>query len=59
MNIKKVQNSLLGLALADHIGDVNDEIPVLCEALGLICRWSDKYERYIFSWEDKWYEPEE
>ncbi|MFA5025045.1 MAG: hypothetical protein WC503_00860 [Candidatus Shapirobacteria bacterium] len=59
MDIKKVQNALLGLALSEHKGEVNDEIPILCEALGILCKWSDKWERYIFSWESIWYESED
>lgn len=60
MDLKRVQNSLIALSLADHLGDVNNEIPLICEALCLDYRWSDKWERYVFPWEEgRWNEPEE
>jgi hypothetical protein len=52
MDMEKAKQALIGLALANHIGDVNDCIPEFCIALNLECRWSDKWERYIFPWEE-------
>lgn len=43
---------LLGLALAENIGDVNDEIPALCALFDLpVPAWSDDLMRYVMAWE--------
>ena len=49
-----MRNLLTGLALADHIGDVNNYLPWLADALGEERpEWNDHYDRYVFPWEHK------
>ncbi len=48
------QNIIVGIALSDHMGDVNEYLPELADALGLERpEWNDKYERYVFPWEEE------
>lgn len=52
MNIEVIKECLLSLALADHIGDVNDTLPVLCKYLELPApTWHDSKRRWVFEWE--------
>ena len=47
-----VHNLLSGIALADHMGDVNDYLPWLADALNEPRpEWSDEINRYVFPWE--------
>lgn len=49
----KVKDYLQGIALGDHIGDVNNYLPALVEALDVgEAAWSSKWDRMVFSWED-------
>lgn len=50
---RDIKQILKSLSLAENMGDVNDEIPVLCELLGLPApHWSDEWMRYVMAWED-------
>jgi len=43
---------LVGLALSENMGDVNDELPRLAEELDLPTPvWSDRHSRFVFPWE--------
>ena len=47
------KNVITGIALADHMGDVNNYLPWLADALELDRpEWSDEFNRYVFPWED-------
>ncbi len=53
MDIEKIKNCLLQIALADHLGDV--PLKGLCKALDIEVAYSSKWERYVFPWEnDRW-----
>lgn len=44
---------LVGLALSEHMGDVNDYLPRLCSLLGEDPpEWDDDFDRYRMAWED-------
>lgn len=48
---EKARQIVGGLALADHLGDVNDYLPDLCRLLGLPePEWDDDYEGYRMAW---------
>lgn len=49
---KAVRSELHYIALADHMGDVNNALPDLAEALGIRAAYSDKKERTVFEWEE-------
>lgn len=47
------KNILVGLALSEHMGDVNEYLPHLTRLLGLPePTWHDGFERFVFPWED-------
>jgi hypothetical protein len=54
MDIEKAKSALVGLTLAEHLGDMNDEIPILAKALDLTePEWNRDWERYVFDFEDE------
>lgn len=53
---EKGRHILTGIALADHMGDVNSYLPALAELLGEKKPvWSDEMNRMIFDWEEEGY----
>ena len=47
-----IKEALIGLSLADHLGDVNDEIKTLCYEFDLPePEWDENRNRYRFAWE--------
>ncbi len=49
---KDPKQVLLGLALSEHMGDVNDELPSLCRLFDLPePEWSDDLNRYVMAGE--------
>ena len=43
---------LTGIAMAEHMGDVNDYVPWLADALGEDRpTWNDENNLYVFPWE--------
>lgn len=52
VNMPLLRDVLTGLALADHVGDVNNELPQLALALGITRpEWSDLRGRYLWRWD--------
>ena len=50
----KGRDILTGIALADHMGDVNYYLPVLAELLDEKKPvWSDEFNRMVFDWEEE------
>ncbi len=50
--MRMAREILTGLALADHMGDVNDYLPMLADLLDEpLPNWSDEFNRYVFPWE--------
>lgn len=53
INMDAIKGYLVGLTVADHMGDVNHYLPLIAKALGLPEPiWNDKYEHFEFPWED-------
>lgn len=51
-----LQEILGGLTMAEHMGDVNDYLPMLCEVLNLPNpKWSDRYSHYVMAWDEEEY----
>lgn len=51
--LEMVRPILVSLSLADHVGDVNNDLPRLAKVLGFEePEWSDERQRMIFPWED-------
>ena len=48
----KVKQKLGYIALADHMGDVNNGLPDLAQALGFRAAYSGRLERTVFEWEE-------
>jgi hypothetical protein len=52
IDLEKVKFWLGVISIADHLGDVNDALPGLCEALNLPKpKWSPDFRHYVFPWE--------
>ena len=48
----RVKRELQYMAVGDHMGDINNALGDLCEALGLgDAEWNDYKERWVFPWE--------
>lgn len=54
MDIDAVKRKLSYIAVGDHMGDVNNALPGLCDALDLPRpTWSDKYNHWVFEWDQR------
>lgn len=51
--LEGLKEILVSLSLAEHAGDVNDDLPRLCKVLGFPePAWSSRWMRMVFPWED-------
>ena len=50
---EKLFNSwLVGLSVAEHAGDVADELDSISRTLRLGGEWDDEWDRFVWPWED-------
>lgn len=60
VNLTDLQDALSSLALADHMGDINNDLPWLAKVLGLPTPvWSDERDRMLWEWDEDYEEEED
>lgn len=54
IDLEKIKPMLSYIAMASHMGDVNNELPELTKALGLPEPvWDEDWECFRFEWDEK------
>jgi hypothetical protein len=59
LDLDQLKSIMEGLALADHLGDTNEELERLALACGYRLEWNDEMNAYDLPWRPTWSEEDE